>query len=80
MEKIPITLRLTPQERQKLSKRASKLGLTMNGLVRFWVNSDPGSPRAFTKVQCSRCNGTGKIGDEYACGKCRGAGFSYYEI
>jgi len=63
-----------------LMKRASRYGLTMNGLVRFWINSEPGSPRAFTKVRCNGCNGTGKIAGEYTCNKCRGAGFNYYEI
>lgn len=80
MDKIPLTIRVTSSEKKMLQKRAAKYGLTMNGLVRFWVNSEPSSPRAFRKIRCDACNGTGKIAGEYTCRKCHGAGFSYYEI
>ena len=80
MDKFQISLRLTANERQMLRKRAAKYGLSMNDLVRFWINSEPSSPRAFSKVRCNACNATGKIAGEYLCKKCQGAGFSYYEI
>ncbi len=80
MDRIPITIRVTAGEKQMLRKRAAKYGLTINSLIRFWVNSEPSSPRAFSKVKCATCNGTGKLAGEYSCNKCRGAGFSYYEI
>jgi RecJ-like exonuclease len=80
MDKIPLTIRVTAGEKQMLRKRAARYGMSVNSLIRFWVNSEPTSPRAFTKVRCSRCNGTGKIAGEYSCDKCRGAGFSYFEI
>jgi len=80
MNTIPLTIRLTAAERQMLKKRAARYGMTINGLIRFWVNSEPSSPRAFSKVSCSPCKGTGKIAGEYYCADCRGAGFRYYEI
>jgi hypothetical protein len=80
MDKIPLTIRVTAAEKQMLRKRALKYGMTINALIRFWVNSDPSSPRAFTKIKCNACNATGKIAGEYTCSKCRGVGFSYYEI
>jgi len=80
MDKIPLTIRLTASERQMLRKRAARYGLTINGLIRFWVNSEPSSPRAFSKIKCSACDGTGKIAGQYYCTKCHGAGFNYYEI
>ncbi len=79
MEKIPLTIRVTASERQMLQKRASRYGMTMNGLVRFWIHSEPDSPRAFSKFRCSACNGTGRT-DGNPCKKCRAAGFSYYEV
>jgi RecJ-like exonuclease len=80
MDTFPITIRLTATEKQMLRKRAGKYGLTINSLIRFWVNSEPSSPRAFSKVKCKTCNATGKIAGEYLCNNCRGAGFNYYEI
>ena len=80
MDKIPLTIRVTAGEKQMLRKRAAKYGFSINSLIRFWVNSAPDSPRAFSKVQCTACNSTGKIAGEYQCKKCHGAGFSYYEI
>ena len=52
MDKSQITLRVTTGEKQMLQRRAKKYGLTMNGLVRFWINSEPNSPRAFRKISC----------------------------
>ena len=52
----------------------------VNGVPKIWVNSEPSSPRAFSKVRCSACNGTGKIAGEYLCKKCTGIGFVHYEI
>jgi len=63
MDKIPLTIRVTANERQLLMKRAERYGMTMNGLIRFWIHSEPGSPRAFRKISCDACNGTGKIAD-----------------
>jgi len=80
MDKIPLTIRVTAAEKQMLKKRAAKYGLTINSLIRFWVNSEPSSPRAFSKIKCKTCNATGKIAGEYLCSSCRGVGFSYYEI
>ena len=80
MDKIPLTIRVTANERQMLRKRAAKYGLTANGLIRFWINSEPNSPRAFSKVSCNACGGTEKIAGEYPCRKCQGAGFVYVEI
>ena len=80
MDKFPLTIRVTAAEKQMLKKRAARYGLTINSLVRFWVNSEPSSPRAFSKVSCRTCNGTGKIAGQYYCKKCHGAGFNYYEI
>jgi hypothetical protein len=80
MDKFPLTIRLRTTEKQMLRKRAAKYGLTINSLIRFWVNSEPSSPRAFSKVKCSACSGTGKIAVEYKCNNCRVVEFSYYEI
>jgi len=80
MDKIPLTISVTAGEKQMLLKRAAKYGLSVNSLIRFWVNSEPSSPRAFSKVRCSACNGTGKIAGEYLCKKCHAVGFMYYEI
>jgi hypothetical protein len=80
MDKIALSLRVTANERQMLRTRAARYGMTMNGLIRFWIHSDPGSPRAFTKVSCDACSGTGKIAGEYKCKKCQAAGFMYVEI
>ena len=80
MDKSQITLRVTTGEKQMLQRRAEKYGLTVNSLIRFWVNSEPSSPRAFRKVRCDACNGKGKADGVYTCRKCHGAGFTYYEI
>ncbi len=80
MDKIPLTIRVTTSERQMLRKRAAKYGLSANALIRFWINSEPNSPRAFSKVRCITCDGTGKIAGEYLCSICSGAGFVYYEV
>ena len=80
MDKIPLTISVTAGEKQMLLKRAAKYGLSVNSLIRFWVNSEPSSPRAFSKVRCNACNGTGKIAGEYLCKKCQAVGFMYYEI
>jgi len=80
MDKIPVTIRVTAAEKQMLRKRAAKYGLSVNSLIRFWVNSEPSSPRAFSKVRCNACNGTGKVNSIYSCKKCHSAGFIYYEI
>ena len=80
MDKNQLTLRITSNERQMLKKRALRYGMTMNGLIRFWINSEPSSPRAFSKMKCSTCDGTGKIAGEYLCSKCRGVGYSFYEV
>ena len=53
MDKITLTIRVTAGEKQMLRKRAAKYGLSVNSLIRFWVNSEPSSPRAFNKVRCS---------------------------
>jgi hypothetical protein len=58
MEKFQITLRVTANERKMLMKRASRYGMTINGLVRFWINSESNSPRAFCKITCTACDGT----------------------
>ena len=79
MDKIPVTIRVTASEKQMLRKRAAKYGLSVNSLIRFWVNSEPSSPRAFSKLSCSACNGTKVVGG-YLCKKCSGMGFVYYEI
>jgi len=80
MDRIPLTIRLTAAERQMLQKRATRYGLSINALIRFWVHSEPSSPRAFGKVSCNTCQGTGKIAGEYYCQDCRGAGHKYYQI
>lgn len=80
MDKSQITLRVTAGEKQMLQRRAAKYGLTVNSLIRFWVNSEPSSPRAFRKVRCDACKGTGKTDGVYTCKKCQGAGFMYAEI
>jgi hypothetical protein len=79
MGKIALSLRVTAFERKMLMKRAPMYGMSMNGLIRFWINSEPGSPRAFHKNICNACTGTGKIAG-YPCKKCQGAGFAYVEI
>jgi hypothetical protein len=79
MEKYQFSLRVTANERQMLMQRAARYGLSVNGLIRFWINSEPGSPRAFSKNICNECAGTGKISG-YPCKECRGAGYSYLEI
>ena len=75
MDKIALSLRVTANERLMLRKRAAKYGLSVNSLIRFWVNSEPSSPRAFRKVRCNACNGTGKIAGEYTCGNATVRGF-----
>ena len=80
MDKIPLTIRVTASEKEMLTKRAARYGMSLNGLVRFWINTEPNSPRAFAKRKCSICNKTGKIDCITLCKKCQGAGFVYYEI
>ena len=80
MDKFQITLRVTSNERKMLMKRASRYGLTINGLIRFWINSESNSPRAFCKITCTACDGTGKIYGRDHCKKCQGMGFAYVEL
>ena len=71
MDKIALSLRVTASERQMLMKRAARYGMTMTGLIRFWIHSNPGSPRAFKKVNCDACTGTGKIAGQYCARNAR---------
>jgi len=80
MDKITMSIRVTANEKKMLMKRAERLGLSVNSLIRFWINTEPNSPRAFAKRTCGTCNGTGKIDDVNPCKKCQGAGFAYIEI
>jgi len=79
MDKLPLTIRVTATEKQMLRKRAAKYGLSVNALVRFWINTEPNSPRAFGKRKCISCNGTGIISGSH-CKRCQSTGYLYYEV
>jgi len=80
MDRIPLTIRVSETEKKMLTKRARRYGLSVNALIRFWVNSEPNSPRAFSKRRCGDCKGEGSLDGKNPCKKCQGAGYAYFEI
>lgn len=71
----------TPSDRPRENdayETTDKVSMLMNGVIRFWINSEPGSSSAFHMNICIAFTGTGKVVG-YPCKKCQSTGFTYVE-